>query len=353
MKEAFVDKSLSVTIIDTDIPRPDKGELLINVAVAAANPKDWKIAEIIGNVNAGDDLAGIVVAVGEGVTEFKAGDRVAALHRTFQPHGSYAEYAIAQACTTFHIPDKTTFEEAATIPLAAMTAAVGLYLDLQLPLPFTPATSPVPLIVYGASTSVGGFVIKFARLSNIHPIIGIAGKGADYVETIIDRTKGDTIVDYRNGEEKVIEMIQQVIRIGGWGDIGHAFDAVSQYGSYQILGRVLNPRGRITLILPNAKYDDLPLGLTATRTNISTIFSDWKDAGLVMPESLDESKTAGRDFAFAIIRLISLWLTNGLFHGHPYTVVRGGLAGVSAALKDLKSGKHSATKFVFRIADTP
>ncbi len=76
--------------------------------------------------NSGDDIAGYVEKVGAGVTEFRAGDRVGAFHEMMKPHGSFAEYAIAWAKTTFHIPEKTSFEEAATIPLAAMTAAVGL-----------------------------------------------------------------------------------------------------------------------------------------------------------------------------------------------------------------------------------
>jgi hypothetical protein len=44
-------------------------------------------------------------------TEFKLGDRVAAFHQTLDSHGSFAEYAIAWAYTTFHLPKKTSFEE--------------------------------------------------------------------------------------------------------------------------------------------------------------------------------------------------------------------------------------------------
>ena len=80
----------------------------------------------LGPFNTGDDIAGYVEKVGAGVTDFKVGDRVGAFHEMMKPHGSFAEYAIAWAKTTFHIPEKTSFEEAATIPLAAMTAAVGL-----------------------------------------------------------------------------------------------------------------------------------------------------------------------------------------------------------------------------------
>ena len=60
----------------------------------------------------GDDIAGTVHAVGPGVTEFRPGDRVAAFHELGTPGGSFAEYAIALDHTTFHIPDKTSFEGA-------------------------------------------------------------------------------------------------------------------------------------------------------------------------------------------------------------------------------------------------
>ena len=61
--------------------------------------------------NSGDDIAGIIEAVGENVTEFKKGDRVAAFHEMLAPHGSFAEYAIAWAYNTFHLPKETSFEE--------------------------------------------------------------------------------------------------------------------------------------------------------------------------------------------------------------------------------------------------
>jgi NADPH2:quinone reductase len=61
--------------------------------------------------NSGDDIAGIVESVGDNVTEFRAGDRVAAFHEMVTPNGSFAEYAIAWAASTFHLPKKISFEE--------------------------------------------------------------------------------------------------------------------------------------------------------------------------------------------------------------------------------------------------
>lgn len=65
--------------------------------------------------------------------------------------------------------------EAAAVPLAAMTAAIGLYAKLGLPQPWTPATEPIPLLIYGAASSVGAYAVQLARKSNIHPLICVAG----------------------------------------------------------------------------------------------------------------------------------------------------------------------------------
>jgi NADPH:quinone reductase len=124
-----------------------------------------------GDKNSGDDIAGFIHRVGSNVTEFHPGDRVAAMHKLREPHGSYAEYALAPAHTTFHIPKALSFEDAATVPLAAMTAAVGLFLRLGLPQPFVPASKPIPLLIYGAASAVGSYAIKLAKHSNIHPLI--------------------------------------------------------------------------------------------------------------------------------------------------------------------------------------
>lgn len=68
--------------------------------------------------NEGDDIAGIVEAVGSNVRHFRKGDRVGGFHEVNQPGGSYAEYAVAKEHVTFHLPESVSFEEAATFSLA-------------------------------------------------------------------------------------------------------------------------------------------------------------------------------------------------------------------------------------------
>lgn len=118
MKEALVAASnsseLSVTIHDTSIPTPGPGQVLIKIAVTGTNPKDWKIPKMMRKgqpgMNTGDDMAGYVESVGEGVKGFSKGDRVAAFHQMREAYGSFAEYGIAWDYSTFHIPDSTSFE---------------------------------------------------------------------------------------------------------------------------------------------------------------------------------------------------------------------------------------------------
>ncbi|PYH46063.1 zinc-binding alcohol dehydrogenase family protein [Aspergillus saccharolyticus JOP 1030-1] len=343
MKEAVVDKTVTVAIRDVDTPVVQPGQVLIKVVVSGTNPKDWKVPTWRPDTpaeNQGDDIAGYVEAVGAGVLNFRKGDRVAAFHEMMTAGGSYAEYAIAWAHTTFHLADEISFEEAATIPLAATTSAVGLYQQLSLPLPWHPATEPLPLVVYGGSTAVGAFAIKLACLSNIHPLIVVAGKGASYVETLIDRSKGDTIIDYREGDEAVRQKIQAA---AGGRPIHHAYDAVSEKGSYHNLGAALTAPAKINVVLSGSDFKGLPEGVQILKTYCGSVH-----------QSAAAGEMAGEaEFGAAFFAFVGRGLAQGWFRGHPHEVRPNGLAGLQGALKDLQAGKASAVKYVVRIADTP
>lgn len=111
MKEALVNAGPTVRIVDSPIPVPGSDQVVIKVVVSGSNPKDWKYPALKKEEsNQGDDIAGVVHAVGSNVVEFREGDRVAAFHQMMTPGGSYAEYAVAWSHTTFHIPKKTSFE---------------------------------------------------------------------------------------------------------------------------------------------------------------------------------------------------------------------------------------------------
>ncbi|KAL3472711.1 GroES-like protein [Aspergillus californicus] len=351
MKEVINYAGPTATIAESPIPEPTPDQVLIKVVVSGSNPKDWKVPELAASgssnlamlieakkgLNQGDDIAGVVEKVGSNVVEFKPGDRVAAFHEMCTPGGSYAEYAIAWSHTTFHLPKHTSFEEAATIPLAALTAAVSLYAHHRLPPPWAPAVKPIPLIVYGASTAVGSYAIKMASNSNIHPIIAIAGRGSQYVEGLLDKSKGDAVVDYRDGVESTVKGIRSSLEGAGYFAVHHALDAVIMPESAEVLKQSVTPGGQIDFILPN----DLDVSpAVKSVTSVGSVHNQ--------PEFEDNEQ-----LGFIFSRYFTRALQDGSFSGHPFEVRAGGLEGVEEALKDLKAGKASAVKYIFRIADTP
>lgn len=330
MKEVQITKGLQTAIKEVPIPEPGPDQLVIKVIVSGSNPKDWKIPEWIPdyNANSGDDIAGIVHSIGSNVWEFKPGDRVASFHEMLSPGGSFAEYALGWQHTTVHIPKNISFEQAATIPLAALTAAIGLHQRLGLPDPWTPAQEPTPLVVYGGAAAVGAYAIQLARLANIHPIIAVAGRGEKFVQGLIDRSKGDTIVDYRKGDEAVVSGIRDALQ---GAKLHYAFDATSEHNSYVNICKVLEKDGRLTLVLPGKQYEGIPETVQQSMTNVG------------------EAHKGDRDFAYVAFRYMAKGLAEGWFKAHPHEVVPGGLEGVEQGLRNLKEGKASAVKYVFRI----
>jgi len=294
--------------------------------------------------NSGDDIAGIVHSVGKNVYEFKPGDRVAAFHEMRTPHGSFAEYAIAWQHTTFHIPETLSFEEAATLPLAAMTSACGMYVDMKLPEPWRTSEDDrekTPIVVYGAASAVGAFAIQLAMASNLHPIVGIAGKGIPFAEGLIDKSKGDRIIDYRQGDDGLVSGVQEALKAAGVasGKAKYLYDAVSEGSSFTNSVKLLEEGGYVTNILPVETFAPkgfkFPEHLHHTRTMVGCVHEKEKD------------------FGFLWFRYIVRLIQQGKFKAHPHTVIPGGLAGVSQGLQNLQQGKASATKYVFRIAETP
>ncbi|KAL8861112.1 MAG: hypothetical protein Q9178_002326 [Gyalolechia marmorata] len=353
MKEVIVHPGTRAELIDSPIPTPGAQQVVIKVVVAGVNQKDWKFPDwTSASINQGDDIAGIIHAVGPGIFEFKPGDRVAALHQVGAANGSYAEYAIAWDYTTCHIPETTTFEEAATLPLCFATAALALYQNLRLPGPWQPlpAGTRHPLIIHGASSAVGSFAIKLARAANIHPIIAIAGAGAPYVRTLLDPGKGDTIVDYRPGGKAVTKGIREAVSKAGCESVEYAFDATTAEGSWDHVAGAMGGKGKITFVLFDWQGKGLPDGMELTQTHVGAVHGGGGDEHDGKGEGEGDGVGLGvKDFAFLWFRLLGRGLRDGWLAPHPHRVVHGGLAAVEKALGELKAGNTSAVKLVLPI----
>lgn len=343
---------------------------MIKVSVAGSNPKDFKHPRpdyFNIKLNQGDDCAGLITAVGSKVRNFRSGDRVAGFHHLNTPHGTYAEFAICPAHTVFHLPESISNEEAATIPLAAFAAAVGLYRNLQLSAPWDRSDKrapnrdkKIPLVVNSASSAVGSFAIKLAKMNpRIGPIIAIAGASFAFVRAELGV---DVVLDYRS------PTIGDDLREALHGlELNHVFDAANSLASVKYLSSVLSPGGgrRYTCTLPvglsiygpegKAEAFLRETGIWYERIWVGDVFGvrlERRD-GIGFVQVPAEGKMEGVRFGAVMSKVFEMGLVDGRLRGHPYEVVEGGLEGVQCALEELGKGNRGNKKFVTRIAETP
>lgn len=146
----------ALTLVDLPKPVPGPGEVVVQVAVSGVNFIDvyfrTGLYKVPPPVAIGSEAAGVVDAVGEGVTDVAPGDRVAyAMAR-----GSYAEFAKVPAAQVVKIPDGVSFEQAAAVLLQGMTAH---YLTKS-----TYALKPGDTcLVHAAAGGTGALVVQMAK----------------------------------------------------------------------------------------------------------------------------------------------------------------------------------------------
>jgi len=171
------------------VPQPEAGQVLVRVMAAGVNPADWKIRAGLYKpfrslplpFTPGLEAAGTVEAVGPDVTAFKPGQAV------FGPmNGGYAEYAIAAAGDLQPKPTNLTFEEAASVPIGALTAWGSLIEEAKV----QPGQR---VLVQGAAGGVGMFGVQFAHWKGAY-VIGTASAGnAEFVRSL----GADQVINYQ------------------------------------------------------------------------------------------------------------------------------------------------------------
>lgn len=197
----------------TPKPLPNDNQVLVQVKAAAVNPLDWHymrgtpiLMRFMGigprkpaDPRMGADVAGVVVAVGKDITRFKVGDEVFGISA-----GSFAEYAPVSERRAALKPANLTFEQAAAVPIAAITALQGLRDAGHI----QPGQK---VLINGASGGVGTFAVQIAKTLGAE-VTGVCSTrnlelvrsiGADFV---VDYTK----TDVTEGSEKYDLIIDNV-----------------------------------------------------------------------------------------------------------------------------------------------
>ncbi|MEC3998852.1 NADP-dependent oxidoreductase [Actinacidiphila sp. DG2A-62] len=184
-----------LTLTDADDPKVGPDSVLVRVRAAGVNPVDWKI--VAGHLDPlmhvhfplipGWDVAGVVEAVGLDATEFSVGDEVYGYVRKDEvQHGTFAELVAAPVRTLAHRPAALSWEQAAAVPLAGLTAFQAL------------ARIGVgqgdTVLVHAAAGGVGSFAVQIAAAQGARVIGTASERNHDFV-----RSLGGEPVDYGEG----------------------------------------------------------------------------------------------------------------------------------------------------------
>jgi NADPH:quinone reductase len=157
--------------LDLPVPRPGAGEVLIRVMVSGVNPTDWK-SRLGGGSGAlprpqvpNQDGAGIIEALGDGVTGLRAGDRVWVWDAAWQrADGTAQEYALLPSGQVVPLPDNESFDTGASLGIPALTAHRALTAHDASPCRLAPgALGGMAVLVTGGAGAVSHAAIQLAR----------------------------------------------------------------------------------------------------------------------------------------------------------------------------------------------
>ncbi len=263
-------------LLDLPVPAVGAQDVLIQVKAAGVNPVDWKIREGFLRdmfphefpVTLGWDVAGIVTQVGAEVTRFKVSDEVYAYCRTAVIHsGAYAQYIALPEINVALKPHNLSFEEAATVPLAALTAYQSLFDAAGL----QPGES---VLIHAAAGGVGGFAVQLARTRGAKVFGTASPSNHEYVKSL----GADVLIDYNTQD------FRQVIRETCPGGVDVVLDCVGGDVVEQSTS-ILNAKGRMVTITEA----ELVKKLGAQGVNIQFVFVSPNSSQLHEITGLTES----------------------------------------------------------------
>lgn len=267
---------------DRPVPKPGRGQVLVRVRAASLNFRDLAVLRGVypgppssGNLIPLSDGAGEVAEIGEGVTRFKPGDRVAGTF--FQvwvngpPHvgpvalggpgtdGMLAEYVTLHEDGLVSVPQSLSLEEAASLPCAAVTAWNGLMVSGK---PIAPGDSVLVLGTGGVSM----FALQFARAAGARVI---ATSSSDEKLDRAAKHGASALINYKktpDWENEVLRVtgrcgVDCVIEVGGAGTLAKSFQSVGYGGKVALIG-----------VLSGREGDTAPHALMSKGASLHGIF---------------------------------------------------------------------------------
>ena len=266
-----------IQIADIDKPVPKNDEVLIKVRAASINPLDWRLmkgeprvirimAKLLkmGGGRPGVDVAGEIEAVGPNVKQFKPGDAVFGGCR-----GALAEYACSGESKVVMKPDNVTFEQAASVQVAGLTALQGLRKGKLQP--------GNKVLINGAAGGVGTFAVQIAKTFGAHVTGVCSTRNIDMVRSI----GADEVIDYTQNDFTTNSQRYDLI-----------LDCVGNH-SFSECRRVLNPTGRFIAI--GAPHEMSVIGLLAMMIKplVLSVFVSQKAVPFIAKSSQEDLTLLG------------------------------------------------------------
>jgi NADPH:quinone reductase-like Zn-dependent oxidoreductase len=280
----------NLQLVDIEPTEPQCGEIRVRNQASSLNFHDYVVAVGLLPVDDGripmSDGAGIVEAVGAGVTEFKVGDKVMSC---FFPNwadgradnmaklggvpgdnvdGFAAETVTMSASAFTLIPNTYSFEQAATLPCAAATAWRALMVEAKV--------KPGDTVLIQGSGGVSVFALQFAKAAGCHVI---ATSSSDEKLERLSALGADQLINYRTTEawgDKVQEItggrgVDVVVEVGGAGTLPQSIRAVGFGGHISMIGVLTGFQGEVPtveLFQKNAVMSGITVGSRAHQVDM-------------------------------------------------------------------------------------
>ena len=270
-----------------EVQKPAAGddEVLIRVHAASANPLDWRtlradpfFIRLMGEgllkpktKILGVDVAGRVEAIGKSVKEFQPGDAVFGTSN----YGGFAEYVCALEDRLVPKPPGTTFEEAAAVPVAAISALQGLRNKGQI----QPGQK---VLINGASGGVGTFAVQIAKAFEAEVTGVCSTRNLDMVRSI----GADHVIDYtREDFTKNGQRYDLILDAAAYRSVADYRRALSPKGIYVLIGGSVARLFQALLLGPWFSMTGNKMGVTMARMNKKDLvfLNELLEAGKVVP----------------------------------------------------------------------
>lgn len=212
---------------EVPVPALGRNQCLVQVKAVGANPLDWKLRE--GELShiftlrfpavLGSEFSGVVIAAGEDVSRFAAGDRVMAMLGS--GGGAFADTIAIDADALSAVPEGLSHVQAAALPVAALTGWTVLRAAGEL----RPGNA---VLIHGAAGGVGSFAVQFAKAAGAKVCGTAAAADRDYVSAL----GADVVIDYERARfEDVLDDIDLVIDVVGGDTLERSWSVVAPGGA--------------------------------------------------------------------------------------------------------------------------